>query len=170
MAANSAKYFNQAAKLLLIIFTAWGLWHISFVCFMTYPIKKHQAEAKRQLAAILNSELDFEQKNGRFALDPSMWKLEDFDECLYVFGYSPHCVEKFNGSGKFLFTPKCLNNEVRSHLPEIEKMFAAIPDSECRDPKDGFRAYAFGVIAPSGIIVGWRIDETRQLKNSPIGL
>lgn len=129
--------------------------------------RSRQAEAKARLLGIYKAEVGFRKDIGRYTLSRNEWGLSLQDgQNIYMIGVPTLCAVK-EGVGKeraqWPMSEWPLSEMKRA---EIENFFLNVRKPEdCKDSKEGFEAYAVGVIREGASLDVWRIDERGKLEN-----
>jgi len=134
-------------------------------------LKMHQSEAKIALAQLYQAEKAFKEKSGSYSL--SLRELDYAPEGQrrrYVVAFPTACLDKeglprdAGYLGAILWEPTTKREqEIQALLQEVRG-----PDG-CGGSKEGFEAYAVGVLKEGAPLDVWRIDEKKQLENVRVG-
>ena len=138
--------------------------------FHRYQGQPRQSEAKVALAAIYGGEMAFRAEFNKFVYDLKPIAYEGQERRLYAVGFPTACVEKYGGQVAYLPTANSTFEEARG--AEIENFFREVvkDPASCKDPSEGFEAYAVGLISKGGKLDVWRIDEQKKLENLSSGI
>ena len=138
--------------------------------FVRYQSLARQSEAKVALAAIYGGEMAFRAEFNKHVYDLRAIAYEGQERRLYAVGFPAVCVEKFGGQVAYLPTANAPFEEGRG--VEIENFFRDVvkDPAGCKDPSEGFEAYAVGILRKGGKLDVWRIDEQKNLQNLESGL
>lgn len=139
--------------------------------FVRYQSKARQSEAKIALAAVYGGEMAFRAEFNKFSYDLQAISYEPAAERrLYTVGFPTACVEKFGGQVAYVPSQSAPYEDSRG--TEIEAFFREVikDPSLCKDPSEGFEAYAVGILRSGGKLDVWRIDEQKNLQNIESGL
>jgi hypothetical protein len=138
---------------------------IAFPNFERMQWSAQQSEAKIALAAIYGGEKSY------------FSEYKKYSSSLYEIGYSPESQRRFYMVG---FAPACADGHgvpPKEARAKMHNSSFATPDDEteadawfraqkiCRDPAEGFEAYAVGIIRKDGERDVWRINEKKELVN-----
>jgi hypothetical protein len=125
-------------------------------------------EARAQLLGILQAERQFRKDFGRYTLNARELGYQQPDNLQphYVIGFATACSVKVGVSQDKAQWIVDDPTYIRSKRPEIDAAFLNLRVAEdCKDPKDGFEAFAVGAPKLDAPLDIWSINEKRALVN-----
>ncbi len=146
---------------LLFFGLAWQLRDLSS------PFERKQEEARASLLALVEAENSFKRDYGRFTFNvKELGGLEREGVRIYALGFPTACSIKEGATlekSRILFNEYPLSEMRRLKIEEYLQNVRRPED--CPDPKEGFEAYAAGVLKEGAPLDIWRVDESGALTN-----
>jgi hypothetical protein len=125
-------------------------------------------EAREQLLAVMNTERQFRKDFGRYTLNARELGYQQPDglQPRYVIGFATACSVKEGvpqDKAQWIVDDPTY---IRAKRSEIDAVFLNLRVAEdCKDPKEGFEAFAVGAPVQGGPLDIWSINEKRVLVN-----
>lgn len=142
---------------------------IAWPNFSRFQPKARQSEGKIALAALYGAEKKFREEKGTYSVNLKELGFEREGRThYYSVGFAHACAEGGTTAAGDARTPMAYNQFATPEKAlEVETYFRE--NKICRDRKEGFDAYAVGVIMKDGPLDVWKINEKKELVNMQNG-